>query len=406
MKIQRGFKFRLKSLGKESNAFWQQAGACRFIWNFFLKRQEYRRSRGHYVESFQTMCSHLTQLKKEVTWLKTVDSTVLQQVLKDLYRAYQDGFDKSQKNKRLPTLKKKHKSRPSFRYTQRVTITHGNRVYLPKLGTFGFHCSRDIIGKIKNTTVGYDSGHWYISFQTEYTRTERPHQSSTIVGIDLGVNRHTTLSSGFYVDGFKLIKDHQQKLTRFQRQLARKVKFSSNWQKAKVRINKLHCKISRIRHDLLHKLSTIMSQNHAVIVFEKLQVKHMTKSSKGTADNHGSMVKQKSGLNKSILDQGWGKLIELTTYKQAWRNDQTVKVNPAGTSQTCSCCGYRDKLNRQTQAVFHCIECGHTMNADDNASLNIEAAGHVVLAGGAPALASALKRASSGFLESQPLLFN
>ena len=352
------------------------------------------------------MCSHLTQLKKEVTWLKTVDSTVLQQVLKDLYRAYQDGFDKSQKNKRLPTLKKKHKSRPSFRYTQRVTITHGNRVYLPKLGTFGFHCSRDIIGKIKNTTVGYDSGHWYISFQTEYTRTERPHQSSTIVGIDLGVNRHTTLSSGFYVDGFKLIKDHQQKLTRFQRQLARKVKFSSNWQKAKVRINKLHCKISRIRHDLLHKLSTIMSQNHAVIVFEKLQVKHMTKSSKGTADNHGSMVKQKSGLNKSILDQGWGKLIELTTYKQAWRNDQTVKVNPAGTSQTCSCCGYRDKLNRQTQAVFHCIECGHTMNADDNASLNIEAAGHVVLAGGAPALASALKRASSGFLESQPLLFN
>ena len=206
MKIQRGFKFRLKSLGQESNAFWQQAGACRFVWNFFLKRQEYRRSRGHYVESFQTMCSQLTQLKKEYTWLKSVDSTVLQQSLKDLYRAYQDGFDKNQPNKRLPKLKKKHKSRPSFRYTQRVNIDHGNRVYLPKLGTFGFHRSRDIIGKLKNTTVGYDSGHWYVSFQTEYTRTERPHNSNTIVGIDLGVNRHTTLSSGFYVDGFKLIK--------------------------------------------------------------------------------------------------------------------------------------------------------------------------------------------------------
>ena len=98
--------------------------------------------------------------------------------------------------------------------------------------------------------------------------------------------------------------------------------------------------------------------------------------------------------------------MELTTYKQTWRNGQTIKVNPAGTSQTCACCRYRDKDNRQTQAVFECLECGHTMNADDNASLNIEAAGHAVLAGGAPALASALKRASSGFIESQPLLIN
>ena len=406
MEIQRGFKFRLKSLRQESSAFWQQAGACRFIWNFFLKRQEYRRSRGHYIESFQTMCSHLTQLKKEYTWLKTVDSTALQQTLKDLYRAYQDGFDKNQPNKRLPKLKKKHQSRPSFRYTQRVKVEHGNRIYLPKLGTFNFHKSRDIIGKIKNTTVGYDSGHWYVSFQTEYTRTERPHQSDTIVGIDLGVNHHTTLSSGFYVDGFKLIKDHQQKLTRVQRQLARKVKFSSNWRKTKAKINKLHRKISRIRHDLLHKLSTIISKNHAVIVFEKLLVKNMSKSAKGDIENHGKMVKQKSGLNKSILDQGWGKLIELTTYKQVWRNGQTIKVNPAGTSQTCACCGHKDRANRLTQAVFRCIKCDHTMNADDNASLNIEAAGHVVLAGGAPALASALKRASSGFVESQRLLIN
>ena len=406
MKIQRGFKFRLKSLGQESSAFWQQTGACRFIWNFFLKRQEYRLKRGHYVESFQTMCSHLTQLKKEYTWLKTVDSTVLQQTLKNLYRAYQDGFDKNQPNKRLPKLKKKHQSRPSSRYTQRVKVEHGNRVYLPKLGTFGFHKSLDIIGKIKNTTVGYDSGHWYVSFQTEYTRTERPHQSDTIVGIDLGVNRHTTLSSGFYVDGFKLIKDHQQKLTRVQRQLARKVKFSSNWRKIKAKINKLHRKISRIRHDVLHKLSTIISKNHAVIVFEKLLVKNMSKSAKGTIENHGSMVKQKSGLNRSILDQGWGKLIELTTYKQVWRNGQAINVNPAGTSQTCACCGHKDRANRLTQAVFRCIKCDHTMNADDNASLNIEAAGHVVLAGGAPALASALKRASSGFIESQRLLIN
>ncbi|WP_038130013.1 helix-turn-helix domain-containing protein, partial [Vibrio fluvialis] len=100
MKILRAFKFRLKVDEEQQSAFWKKAGACRFVWNLFLKRQQYRLKRGHYVESYATMCLHLTQVKKHFTFLKEVDSTVLQQTLKDLDKAYKDAFDKTQPNKR------------------------------------------------------------------------------------------------------------------------------------------------------------------------------------------------------------------------------------------------------------------------------------------------------------------
>jgi putative transposase len=407
MKIQRGFKFRLKPLSKQATQqCWQQAGACRFVWNVFFKRQEYRRTRGHYVESFQAMCLALTQLKKHHTWLKDIDSTILQQTLKDLYRAYQDGFDKKQTNKRLPKLKKKYKSRPAFRYTQRVEIHHGNRVYLPKIGEVGFYKSRDIIGKIKNTTVGYDNGHWHVSFQTDYERTERPHQSNTMVGVDLGVKRLATLSSGYYVQGIDALRKQQGKLAKWQRRLAKKKRSSANWRKIKAKISTLHSTIARCRKDLLHKFSHYLSKNHAVIVFEDLKVKNMSKSAKGSLEAPGKQVAQKSGLNKAILDQGWSMLMDFCRYKQDWKNGELIKINPKGTSQRCCVCTHTEQANRQTQSDFHCLACGHTMNADDNASMNILAAGHAVLACGAPALASALKQESLGFAKSRLLLIN
>ena len=132
----------------------------------------------------------------------------------------------------------------------------------------------------------------------------------------------------------------------------------------------------------------------------------MTKSAKGTIETPGSNVKAKSGLNQSILQQGWSRLIDFCQYKQQWRGGDVLFVKAAGTSQTCSCCGYKSADNRVSQSVFQCVACGHTQNADDNASINIKAAGHAVLACGAPALASAMKQEPTGFVESQPLLFN
>ena len=116
-----------------------------------------------------------------------------------------------------------------------------------------------------------------------------------------------------------------------------------------------------------------------MIVVEDLKVANMSKSAKGTIENKGKNVKAKSGLNKSILDQGWSMLVKILEYKQQWRGGLLVKVDPRYTSQTCSSCGHVAKENRQTQSKFECVECGFSENADINASRNILAAGHAVL---------------------------
>ncbi len=405
MKIQRGFKFQLRNIN-DNPLFWQQAGSCRFVWNFFLKRQEYRRKRGHYVESFQTMCLILTQIKKHYTFLKEVDSTILQQTLKDLHRAYQDGFDKKQPNKRLPKVKKRHSCSNSFRYTQRVTISHGDQVYLPKLGTFRFRKTREIIGKIKNTTVSFHNGHWYVSFQTEQETQIPIHQSTSMVGVDLGVNKIITLSNGLYHSGNDSLKVHLKALAKLQRKLTKKVRFSSNWKKIKQKITALHSTIARARHDLLHKLSHHLSKNHAVVVFEDLKIKNMTKSAKGTLDTPGVHVKQKSGLNRAILDQGWSMLVDWTTYKQAWTGGEVIHINPKHTSQRCSACTKRHKKSRISQSEFICVKCGNKINADLNAAHNIKAAGHAVLACSNPDALAFCKQESFQAVRLESLLIN
>ena len=122
-----------------------------------------------------------------------------------------------------------------------------------------------------------------------------------------------------------------------------------------------------------------------MIVIEGLKVSNMSKSAKGTADQHGRNVKAKSGLNRAIQDQGWYELRRQLEYKQFWRGAQVLAINPAYTSQKCACCGHTTKENRQTQSQFECLECGYTENADINGARNILAAGHAVLACGGTA---------------------
>ena len=160
------------------------------------------------------------------------------------------------------------------------------------------------------------------------------------------------------------------------------MEFSANWKKLKEKINRLHTKISNIRHDTLHKLSTTLSKSHAMIVLENLQIKNMTKAAKGDMDNHGSMVKQKSGLNRVILDQGWGMFKTFLEYKQLWSGGQVLFVDPKYTSQTCPVCNHRSKDNRKTQSKFDCVLCGHKEHADVVGAKNILERGHRLLACG------------------------
>jgi len=161
-----------------------------------------------------------------------------------------------------------------------------------------------------------------------------------------------------------------------------KVKFSSNWKKEKAKVQKVHTAIANARKDFLHKTTTAISQNHALVCIEDLQVRNMSKSSKGTVEQPGKKVSQKSGLNRSILDQGWGEFRRQLAYKVVWNGGMLLAVPPHHTSQTCPACGHVSKDNRQTQAKFLCVDCGYENHADVVGAINVLARGHRVLACG------------------------
>ncbi|MGY4674351.1 RNA-guided endonuclease InsQ/TnpB family protein, partial [Ursidibacter arcticus] len=164
-----------------------------------------------------------------------------------------------------------------------------------------------------------------------------------------------------------------------QRQLKNKVKFSQNWQKLKAKIAKLHHKIANCRKDFLHQTSSKINKNHAMIYVEDLQVSNMSKSAKGTAEEHGKNVAAKSGLNRAILDQSWFEFRRQLGYKTQWQGGFLVAVPPQNTSRICPCCSHTAKENRQTQADFECVECGYTENADVVGALNVLARGRVIV---------------------------
>jgi len=283
----------------------------------------------------------------------------------------------------MPRFKRKSDGCDSIRLVQfdKYCRVEGNRVKLPNgIGLVKFRKSQDIIGTIKNVTISKKSGHWYVSFGTERELDENPrHPATSAIGLDMGISKLLTTSNGQYIKPKNSFKTNQLKLAKLQRGLAKKVKFSENWKKQNRKIQKLHSHIANIRHDYLHKITTRISKNHAMIACEDLKVANMSKSASGSVENKGRHVKAKSGLNKSILDQGWGMMVDMLEYKQHWQGGLLIKVNPRYTSQTCSECQHIAVDNRQTQSKFECVKCMYVANADFNAARNILAAGHAVL---------------------------
>lgn len=296
----------------------------------------------------------------------------------------------------FPRFKKRGQN-DAFRYPQGVKLDlANNRISLPKLGWVRYRNSHEVIGEVKNVTVSQSCGKWYVSIQTEYEVADPVHNAESMIGLDAWITKLATLSDGTVYQPINSFKANQRKLAMLQRQLSRKVKFSTNWQKQKRKIQRHHSQIANIRRDYLHKVSSEISKNHAMIVIEDLKVGNMSKSAKGTAEQHGRNVRAKSGLNRSILDQGWYEMRRQLEYKQLWRGGQVLAIPPAYTSQRCACCGHTAKDNRQTQSTFVCQVCGYTENADVNGARNILAAGHAVLAcGGMVQSGRPLKREST-----------
>jgi putative transposase len=355
------------------------AGACRFVYNKALALQKERYERGEKKLGYAGLCKLLTEWRNsaETAWLADAPVHPLQQKIKDLERAYSNFFAKRAD---FPRFKKKGRS-DSFRYPdpKQIKLDQGNsRIFLPKLGWLRYRNSRKVLGELRNVTVSANGGKWFISIQTE-REVEQTVPQGDAVGIDMGIARFATLSDGTFYAPLNSFKRHEARLRKAQQALSRKVKFSNNWKKAKARIQRIHARITNARRDFLHKVSTAISQNHAIVCIEDLQVHNMSKSAAGTADAPGRNVRAKSDLNKSILDQGWFEFRRQLEYKLVWKGGRLVVVPPQNTSHTCPCCGHVSADNRPTQARFECVECGFADNADVVGAINILSRGMQLL---------------------------
>lgn len=324
---------------------------------------------GTYI-SYETMALKLRSWRSELSWLKDAPFHTLQQALKDLDRAFKNFFAGRAD---FPSFKKKGRS-DSFRFpdpTQFVVDQAKNRIRLPKLGWISYCNSRVVTGAHRNLTVSLSGGHWYGSLQTEQDVDDPVPHATTAIGVDVGITRFATFSNGTYLEPLHSFKRHERCLAKAQQSMSRKVKFSRNWKKAKARVNRVHAHIANARRDYLHKASATLSNNHALVALENLQVKNMSTSAAGTADKPGKNVRAKAGLNKAILDQGWGEFRRQLEYKLTWKGGSLVLVPPHHTSQTCPCCGHVDAANRRSQSTFLCTQCWYENHADEVGAINI-----------------------------------
>ncbi|MHB8198995.1 MAG: RNA-guided endonuclease InsQ/TnpB family protein [Vulcanimicrobiaceae bacterium] len=385
-----GYRFRLKPTQAEAALLRRFVGCSRFVWNEVLALNALRHECGEKRLGYKAMCEYLVYLKDEYPFLREVHSQPLQQTLKDLATAYQRAFD-PKLSARFPRFKKR--GRPQgIRFPQGFAIDGGG-VSLPKIGWIGFRKSREIEGTPKNVTASSDGNHWYVTIQAEREVSEPVHASESAVGIDLGVVRFAALSDGTFVQGANAFKKYEKRLAFYQRRMARKVKFSANWRKAKTKVTRIQRKAANLRNDMLHKASTTISKNHVVVVMEDLRITNMTASAKGTLEDPGTNVRAKSGLNRRILDQGWGEFRRQLGYKLEWTGGTLLLVDPRNTSRTCANCGHVSRENRQTQAAFRCVACGHAANADTNAAINIlRRAGSARIACGDSPLGESMKQ--------------
>ena len=403
------YKYRLRPNGAQQRRLVQLCGSARYAWNQVLARrneeyQEYLED----IESAQCWGEDISLVPKprpinrfsftydlnklmteeENSFLKTQGhSQVLQQKMQDLYSAFSRFFNGKGG---YPQFKTKN-GYNSIRFPQGINLDEKNqRIFLPKTGFVRYRKSRDIEGTIKNVTVSYFCGEWYVSIQTQREievpeidlKTMLETEADNALGIDMGAVRLCTFSDGSYEEALKT-QAHTRldaKIATFQKQLKNKKKGSNRRLRLIQRISILHQKKANIRYDIHQKLSTQICNSHAIVVAEELKIRNMTKSAKGSLLNPGKNVKAKSGLNRSILSEGWGQFFKMLEYKQKKRGHIFLQINPKNTSRTCPKCGHISKDNRKTQAVFCCKSCGYTANADENAAKNILRAGLARLA--------------------------
>lgn len=255
------------------------------------------------------------------------------------------------------------------------------RVRLQGVGHVKVNQHRPVAGIVKTISVKREGSSWYVVLSCHDVPVEPLPGSGAVVGVDMGIASFLATSDGMHIDNPRHLRAATERLATAQRALSTKKRRSARRRKAVARVAAIHRKVRRSRLDHAHKAALGLVRDYDMIAVEALQVANMTRRAKPKPDPDApgaflpNRQAQKSGLNKSILDAGWGVFLSILHAKAESAGRTVTEVNPANTSRTCSACGHCAVDNRKTQARFCCVACGYTANADINASVNILRAG-------------------------------
>ena len=285
-----------------------------------------------------------------------MDSVALQQSLRDLDRGFVNFF---QKRARHPRFKSKHSNRRSYRtmnQNNKIRIV-GKYIKLPKLGYVKIRQSMEV-EHINNVTIERTpAGKYFVVLNVEF-KPEAKQNNGGSIGIDVGIKEFYSDSNGSVVSNPRFLEKSLKKLRREQRRLSRKKRDSNNRNKQRIRVAKVHEKITNQRNDFLQKISTMLISENQVICIEDLKIKNMVRNHK---------------LARCISSVSWGKFFNMLEYKASWYGNNIIKVPTMyPSSQTCSCCGYKNLLVKNLAVrKWECPQCHTIHDRDANASINI-----------------------------------
>ena len=305
-------------------------------------------------------------------WVKDSPSNANQQPFRNLDEAFHRFFLGKSGH---PTFKKKG-VRDSFYVDNQKLKIFGLEAHLPKIGKVKLTEKLRFKGKILNGTVSTTAGRWFLSINVElpkeYTREKEksPEAQGRVIGVDLGIEKLATLSTGEVIENPRFLQRKMKKLARLQRRHARKVEGSKNSKKSAKKVAKLHWRVANQRRDLWHKLTTQLHRENQVAVIETLGIKGMVKNRR---------------LSRAISDAGWGEFRRQLGYKAPLFGNWVILADRwFPSSKLCSRCGVIHAHLTLADRVFRCDACGLVMDRDLNAAINLEALGtREVACGGA-----------------------
>lgn len=360
----KSYKYRIYPTTKQEELINKHFGACRFLYNLALETKLYAyKSQGINLTAFDLQ-KQLTDLKKDLYWLKELDSQALQASIKKIDVAFKNFFNGAG----YPKYKSKHEKQ-SFQCpnnTKRIDWNK-NTLTIPKLKNIPIVLSRKFEGKIKTVTVSKTpTGKYFASILVETNDVAlTPHaiELNKTIGFDLGLKDFLITSEGIKIENPKYLKNSIERLKILQRRASKKQKGSQNRKKANLRVAIQHEKITNRRIDFLQKLSTkLVCENQATtFCFESLAVKNLVK-------NHN--------LAQAINDVSWSRFTEMMKYKCSWHGKNFIQIGTfEPSSKLCSNCGNKNETLALSDRQWQCEKCKVTHDRDINAAINIKFVG-------------------------------